>query len=548
MSPEPFDRLRTVHLFAGVSDGDLRQIASTFQSVEFQPGETLAREGELADAFDLIHAGQVELERLGQPGGVLEPGDTLTEPGRPHLATARAKDPVTVLRLEAADFADLLKRLPSVRSSLDLVQHTRRRLARQPLQWSTPGEVIYWLGRRHPALLYQALTLPGILAAVGLSLGLATLAAAGSLWLPASLMIAGLAWGAWAYADWTNDTYLLSNRRVVWVEKVIGIYDSRTEAPLWSIRAVKVATTVTSRALGYGDVTVQTLSGTVAFRDVAEPRQVAALIEEHWQRVKARQQTSDKEGIQAALRDRLFPDSETPTAVEPPAAERVTVTAGPPPERRTEGRRPAWTSFKLRIESGDVVTYRKHWFVLVRDLAWPSAGLLFVTGLTAASVIGQLPQFSTSGILSGSILVALALAGWWWYEFEDWQNDIYQVTHNQLVDRNKKPFGSESRKVAPLENILSAQVERKGLWPLVFNYGHVAIQTGGQAGELRFENVFDPVGVQQDVYRRLEAVQARRQQEDAQRRWEETLEWLSAYHRMSQTGGSEHEAPRVDPT
>ena len=45
------------------------------------------------------------------------------------------------------------------------------------------------------------------------------------------LGLPALGWIAWTYLDWTNDLYIVTNQRVVYVEKVIGIYDSREEAP-----------------------------------------------------------------------------------------------------------------------------------------------------------------------------------------------------------------------------------------------------------------------------------------------------------------------------
>jgi len=56
--------------------------------------------------------------------------------------------------------------------------------------------------------------------------------------------------------------------------------------------------------------------------------------------------------------------------------------------------------------------------------------------------------------------------------------------------------------------------------------------------------VHDPVGVQEDIYRRMEAHRTRRDLKDRQSRGEEIAEWLDAYHHVTQkkpnpTGGRE---------
>ena len=58
------------------------------------------------------------------------------------------------------------------------------------------------------------------------------------------------AWAVWNYIDWGNDYYILTNQRVVWLEKVVGIYDSRQEAPLSTVLSVGVETDQTRPAAG----------------------------------------------------------------------------------------------------------------------------------------------------------------------------------------------------------------------------------------------------------------------------------------------------------
>jgi len=87
---------------------------------------------------------------------------------------------------------------------------------------------------------------------------------------------------------------------------------------------------------------------------------------------------------------------------------------------------------------------------------------------------------------------------WWIYQYIDWSNDIFQVTPDQILDIDRKPFGTEERRAAPLENILSTQAKREGFLAYLLNFGTVYINVGG-TNELRFSDVTDPATVQQDI-------------------------------------------------
>jgi hypothetical protein len=110
----------------------------------------------------------------------------------------------------------------------------------------------------------------------------------------------------------------------------------------------------------------------------------------------------------------------------------------------------------------------------------------------------------------------------------DWSNDQYQVTPEQIVDLDKKPFGTQSRNAAQLENILGTEYQRIGILGEIFNYGTVYITVGGS--KLAFENVIDPASVQSDIDRRREARQAKQAAAKVAAERERMAEWLATYH------------------
>jgi hypothetical protein len=101
-----------------------------------------------------------------------------------------------------------------------------------------------------------------------------------------SLIISTL-WTIWIWADWQNDYYIVTNQRVIWLEKVIGIYDSRQEANLDEILSVSTNTdAITQSIFNYGKMTVRIMVGGIEFDFTPHPHQAKYLIEELQQRTK----------------------------------------------------------------------------------------------------------------------------------------------------------------------------------------------------------------------------------------------------------------------
>jgi hypothetical protein len=199
---------------------------------------------------------------------------------------------------------------------------------------------------------------------------------------------------------------------------------------------------------------------------------------------------------------------------------------------------------KLRYETGDSVVYRKHWLVLFRGswLAFTGAiGFLVLFILRVFRVLFdsqlKLISFENGFTVDSRALVYLIafipFAIWVLYVTADWSNDRFEVNNEQIIDTNRKPLGTETRKVSQLENILGTSYERKGFLGNMFNYGTVHIAVGGSS--LDFENVTDPGTVQSDIDRRRMAQSARQAQAKADSERAHMASWLAAYHKNAQS-------------
>lgn len=113
------DHLRTIPLFAGMTDRALDGVASLAEEVDFAAGDTLTVEGEPGDTLYLVLEGSVTVTRSGVSLPSLGPGDVIGEvalvDGRPRTATTAAAEPVHALVVGRQAFGDLMERFPAVR-------------------------------------------------------------------------------------------------------------------------------------------------------------------------------------------------------------------------------------------------------------------------------------------------------------------------------------------------------------------------------------------------------------------------------------------------
>ncbi|MFQ5923352.1 MAG: hypothetical protein ACE5M4_10960, partial [Anaerolineales bacterium] len=395
-----------------------------------------------------------------------------------------------------------------------------QRLAlRLSFDWLGEDEVIRALARKDRNVLIQMMSLPIIVAAAGLAM----LVLGAWAWLGGLLLGVGSLLAAWRYVDWGNDYYIVTDKRVVVHEKVIGIYDNRQEAPLHMLLSVSVETDLTSRALGFGDIMIRTYTGQLMFTSVNDPNSMAALIEAEVQRRRRNTAGEDREVVAEALRQRLEGEDEAEAKPEAPQIE-----SEPIDESVGLGH---WAP-DMRFTDGDVITYHKHWFVLLKAIVVPSMILMLLVGFIGARLGGMLDFVSLSTALTCNTLLIVGVFAWWLYQYMDWVNDIYQITPTHIIDIYKKPLSRELRKLAPLENILGTEVKRRGIFGLILNYGDLIANVG--TSEFTFEGVLSPNRIQQDIARAQETFLENRRQSERDERREELAEWFGVYHESTE--------------
>lgn len=542
--------LDKIHLFHSLKGEELEDIALTLEEHHLPANEVLFERGVKPDGFYMIYKGKVKVTRPrdNKKGedflAWLTTGDYFGEEAlfenRNRSATIRTVEETTILFLSRQNFDSLLQKYEKLKPNFQVAIKSRK-LARATLfKWLGHNEVIYFIARRHKIRLYQvllapffALLFPALLFAWAFATNAITPIVVGTV-----LAVGILLWAIWLAIDWSNDYYIVTNQRVVWVERVIGIYDSRQEAPLSTILSVNVETDVIGRVLDYGNVSVRTFVGNIRFDYVDHPNQAADMIRELWERTKSRGSQAQKDAMKNAIRAKLGM-----TLIKTPEEELPPVVIQEDKEVQKKGllRIVLGNMFKLRTEEGGTVIYHKHWIVLLRQLSYPLIFFLILLALLISRTVNlaidptrSIVEFlETGGFRPDTIFVTIPLLmlpfiAWMVWEYIDWNNDIFMVTPDEIMDLDKKPLGTEERRTAQIENILSTEYKRIGLIGYLFNFGTVYIVVGGT--KLSFQDVLDPAGVQADINRRRMARIAKKSEETASVERERMATWLVAYH------------------
>lgn len=548
---EPFFILRRMHLFIALKDDQLREVAARFVKEEREAGYTVFEQGNIGDAFYIIGQGEVGIYR--RRGGReqlvtrLVAGDYFGEGAlaerRRRNATVKTLTPTTLWKLDKEGFEAILHEHGKVvRPQLDVMLRTRRYARRKDFGWKRADEIIYLIALPHKFFLLRALLLPIGAAVLLLLVGAFFFAARQMLlgWLTMGLVGLDALWFWWTWVDHTNDWYVVTNQRVVDIDRIVGLYDSRAEAPLFTVRSTAVTTTQLGRSLDFGDVIVNTFSGPVIMHNVPHPHATSDLIQEQLNRGRIAQRQLEREDLKKTIRRSIGLDPTPAAPPPPPAPPKPSFDLGQQLRKLTRH-----FTFSIRAEAGHVVTYRKHPYVLILHIGQPSLGILVLAAVVGVRLGGGLSTFPAEALALVLMVPFIGLALWWLYAYEDWRNDIYQVTEDQIIDIERSPFGREVRRAASLDNITNVSYQRPNFLAYMLNYGTVVIQTG-PGGEMKFFEVYDPLAVQQDIFRRREERAISQAEAASAARHAEIGQYFEIYHAIVQSESQSSPPQRQD--
>lgn len=157
---------------------------------------------------------------------------------------------------------------------------------------------------------------------------------------------------------------------------------------------------------------------------------------------------------------------------------------------------------KLLNDHEDVVLdLRPHWWFLSKPAFALVAAIVLVAVVSA--------NFDGPGPLLALIPLAVALV-WFAARYAKWATTNFVVTTDRLIYRSG--VLAKHGKEIPLERLNDISFHQ-GVWERIIGAGDLMIESGGERGQQTFTDISRPSHVQNEIYRQIEAQQAR----DAQR-------------------------------
>ncbi len=132
-----------VPLFKGLAESELREVARRFREEHFEADEYLFFEGDPADKLWVDKTGQIKMLKHSESGQdvilhVVTSGELFGAAGtwgeRVYPASAQAQTACTVLSMHVDDFADLMRRYPSIAMAVITVMKDRLKDAHEMMR------------------------------------------------------------------------------------------------------------------------------------------------------------------------------------------------------------------------------------------------------------------------------------------------------------------------------------------------------------------------------------------------------------------------------
>ena len=553
-------------VFADLDDAELLALTQIAQECDFNKDSIIAYQRDVAEGMVIVKSGRLYAQQV-DPQGVVRAANTrqylpkdfygtewLFETGT-HPATVTGSDPGRIIIINGEDFRRFMISYPSVIPHLEpvvdedgqwysgLTEEAWEKANKLPLKAHRdhigpvrllPDELVEYYARRSTVVLLESLFWP-TLGIIVVSLftyffiqGSSQTTSTIALFLAGVVVILLIGMIIFRLLDWRNDYFVITNKHISHREFELRTFRTQlNKIPVSQVQSVTVEKpTFLSNLFNVGSVKITTASavGTVRFEGIDNPFEVESILEG----LREHHENMDAAMAQTNMRTTVERHFQIDPGVKPVQEDQT---------GDEDFLKPAdqlgfgfffskW--FKWRIEDGEVITYRRNYFILFWEILLPTLifGFLVLIGGIAYRYI--IPNWRV--ILASLAPLLLINFIWLLWRYEDWHNDMFQLTNLDVIDIDRKPFGfGETRKQAPLDNIQNVTALRPGFFATIFDYGDVHIETAGAGADIIFDKIPRPSQVLTDIFRRLEENQEKVRRKDGEMRREEYAVLLDVY-------------------
>ena len=522
--------VRKVFAFHRLKSDQLAMLLADAELLYFPAEKMVFVEGSKAESLFIVYQGQIEILKEIAGGLIYKNSinpffsfgeDIFMEPHQRRTSARAAGDTILIkinraviqeIAAEDGEFQQAMLR--QFASYTQLLETGLERIA---------DETLCYISRAHPinvifkmAAFFAAFLSAGFLA---ITLHRQALFSARMLQWGVSLLAAvGIGWMLWVYFEWSNDLFFFTDKRVNTTRRTHFVLEERLETPLSAVESIQIRANLLGRVLDYGGLLINTFTGSTHIANVPMVEDAQYLLQFLVARRRASADSETLSGLREEMLQRIEGPIGSPGANLPGGEDGITADADAP-----------GSSSDAEISSQPIVL-RKHFTVLVAKTFIP---LLLLLSHVLFYLFMWVNAFAIqrNAVFNWIIAVnCIFLALWTAYRFADWHNDCFVITRDLLVDIDRRPFGMEEKRAAPLDRIQSIRYKKKGFFGLLFNFGTVYIRIGDE--EFTFDDLYRPAQVTEMIFSAKERLleQEKTKQESAERK--RALDWIETYHHL----------------
>ncbi|GIK36262.1 MAG: hypothetical protein BroJett011_00950 [Chloroflexota bacterium] len=549
---------------ADLSEDQVAELVDRANIRVYQQGEVLTKQGERDDRFFIVISGELQaFDESQSPRRLLNymPVGSFVglRSGIRGLgirgATVEAEFDSVVAIYDRENLDWLLLQDPQIEAKIREIERAYDARSVTDFPGRQPDEIVLAATKRHilaflarliwPILL---LIIPVLLLLLAELLGFGLfdiLSQSGLIFtlLTAPFLILSFLMVLYFYFDWRNDDLILTTKRVIHIERILFYSEVREEAPLTQIQ------NITYESHGWfdtlfdvDDINIQTAAlGLISVDRIPAAQNLVGLMLQAQVRAKERAAASDRAATRDLIAERMNRDLlETPAAVATPvrkASQVITVPKVSVPNLGLGYFIPRIQ--QVKTEGGvQVITWRKHYLILLQHVLLPVLVLLGSVYLLIASLVG-LPPFSYREVWEPLVWIfGLAILGsffWYLWEYDTWRRDVYILTNVKIIDIESTAFRLRGEKVreGSFDSIQSITYDLPNIFYRLINLGNVVIQTAGTGGNFTFKQVFNPSSVQEETFRRWDTYQRQKREKQRDDTTRQVVSVLGEYHEMT---------------
>lgn len=146
---------------------------------------------------------------------------------------------------------------------------------------------------------------------------------------------------------------------------------------------------------------------------------------------------------------------------------------------------------------------RRHWITFLPVIVFFIILLAIPLGLywlilNTLNEVLQNPVYYTAGLLLASVYYLSVVLFFYTY-FVAFHLDLWIVTNDRLLDVQQKTLFARTVSEVDLYQIQDASSEIHGIFPSIFNYGNIILQTASAVPKFTFRNVANPNELRQAI-------------------------------------------------